>query len=278
MPTVTDKDLGNIDCSLEILQPVLRGKDPRSANGAIKCFSHYNGKGRELLLQTLNQPLDWEKQFALWTTLMDSGDPQLIQIAKAYPVTLRPVGDLGAKLEAGERDFRWADLRKANLSQRDLSGADLRGANLNRARLSQVNLSHANLSGANLTQADLSGADLNGANLSGANLLGTNLIGASLLGANLTDANLRWVVISPKTQMDPKWHLVWTIINGVAQGESLAQADLSGANLERADLRGRDLTRANLRGARLAAANLRGANLSQANLSEANLEGADLTQ
>ncbi|WP_414403091.1 pentapeptide repeat-containing protein, partial [Synechococcus sp. H55.6] len=177
----------------------------------------FGERSRKLFLQTMLQPLDWEVQFAVWKTLLNSGIPQLVQVAKRYPVPLRPVGNPEERYRAGERDFRWADLRGGNLSRLDLRGLDLSGASLVRARLSQVNLSHTSLIGANLSQADLSGADLRGANLKGANLMGANLIGANLQGANLADANLKWVVISPETQIDRKWRLVWEIVNGHAQ-------------------------------------------------------------
>ncbi len=263
--------------SLEAVQLVLRSGDPYGGNGAVGSFS---GKSRKLLLQTTQQHLDWQEQFAVWKTLLSSGIPQLVQVAKTYPIPLRPVKDI--RDPTGERDFRWADLRRANLSQLDLRGVDLSGASLSRARLSQVNLSHVSLIGANLSQADLSGADLRGANLKGANLMGANLIGANLRGANLADANLKWVVISPETQIDRKWQLVWEIVNGHAQGKNLAQADLREANLDWADLRGANLAQADLRGARLVGANLQevdlqGADLRWASLERANLSGADLS-
>jgi uncharacterized protein YjbI with pentapeptide repeats len=83
--------------------------------------------------------------------------------------------ELLARYDAGERDFRYADLSIA-----DLRWADLRWANLSRASLSNADLSGANLRWANLSGADLHGADLSRANLSGADLRWTNLSGASL--------------------------------------------------------------------------------------------------
>lgn len=255
------------------VQLVLRSGHPYGGNGTVGSFGE---KSRKILLQTTQQHLDWQVQFAVWKTLLSSGIPQLVQVAKTYQVPLRPVGDIRERYRAGERDFRWADLRRANLSGLNLRGVDLSGASLSRARLGQVNLSHASLVGANLSQADLSGADLRGADLSGANLMGANLIGANLRGANLADANLKWVVISRETQIDRKWQLIWEIVNGHAQGKNLAQADLSGANLSGADLSRADLRGANLRGAKLGGTNLKGANLWGAKLSPGWDQFADL--
>jgi uncharacterized protein YjbI with pentapeptide repeats len=108
--------------------------------------------------------------------------------------------ELIEKYQAGERDFkganltganlRGANLTGANLTGANLRGADLRGANLTGANLRGANLTGANLTGANLRGADLYGADLTDADLRGANLTGANLTGANLTGANLTGANL----------------------------------------------------------------------------------------
>jgi uncharacterized protein YjbI with pentapeptide repeats len=115
-------------------------------------------------------------KFAAWETLLKSLDPRHVQVAKEYQLLrLRQVGDVRARYDAGERDFRWADLR----------GADLGGANLGSANLGGAILAKANLRGALLTGANLSWADLTGANLSGAELVGTQLRGANLTGAKL---------------------------------------------------------------------------------------------
>ena len=53
--------------------------------------------------------------------------------------------ELLSRFEAGERDFRGADLQGAELAQADLRGADLRGAFLVRADLRAAHLDGANL-------------------------------------------------------------------------------------------------------------------------------------
>ena len=98
--------------------------------------------------------------------------------------TITNADDLLASYQAGERDFREANLIDANLS-----GANLSGANLSRA---------------NLIDADLSGADLIDANLSGANLSRADLIDANLSGAYLIDADLSGADLSrAKNLLDP---------------------------------------------------------------------------
>jgi len=139
-----------------------------------------------------------------------------------------------------------------------------------------------------------------------ANLTGIDLTGTDLSRVNLSRANLKRTIINSETQINPKWRLVWEIINQGANGRDLRGANLSGADLSRADLReanlsgaslwgltgpnpwrltgsgpnlwrlrGANLHEANLRGADLSGANLRGINLHNANLHEANLRSSD---
>jgi hypothetical protein len=152
------------------IEQALGSPNPKVRIQAIKGALRYGSRGAELVIQALRNDPNWEVQFAAWETLLESKDPQQVQVAKSHRLPLRQVGDVRARYKAGERDFRWAnlsgaDLIEANLSQANLSGADLRGANLSQA---------------NLSWADLSGADLRGAKLGGTNLKGANLWGAKL--------------------------------------------------------------------------------------------------
>jgi hypothetical protein len=167
------------------IEQALGSPNPKVRIQAIKGALRYGSRGAELVIQALRNDPNWEVQFAAWETLLESKDPQQVQVAKSHRLPLRQVGDVRARYIAGERDFRWA-----NLSQANLSGADLRGANLSQANLSGADLRGANLSGANLSGADLRGANLSGANLSRADLSGANLSGAKLLGTQLREANL----------------------------------------------------------------------------------------
>lgn len=202
-----------------------------------------------------------------------------------------------------EPDLRGADLSGAslvsiNLWKADLWGADLWGADLREADLSDANLWRVDLRGANLSHADLSGAylwraDLRGTDLIGVNLMAANLSEADLWGANLTQANLceanLWkadlrgvdlsrAMIDPQTRLDPKWKLVWQIVNQDVVGLDLAEADLREANLKKANLKKANLIEADLWGANLSEANLTGADLWGANLIEADLCGANLSE
>jgi len=227
------------------IEQALGSPNPKVRIQAIKGALRYGSRGAELVIQALRNDPNWEVQFAAWETLLESKDPQQVQVAKSHRLPLRQVGDVRARYKAGERDFRWAnlsgaDLFEANLSQANLSWADLSEANLSWANLSQANLSWADLSGANLSGANLSKTDLSRADLSGANLSWANLSKANLSQANLSKANLSW-------------------------------ANLSGADLSWADLRG-----ANLRAAKLGGTNLKGANLWGAKLSPGWDQFADL--
>ncbi|MEI2580011.1 pentapeptide repeat-containing protein [Scytonema sp. PRP1] len=207
------------------------------------------------------------------------------------------VADLSDKdlsgVDLSDADLSRADLSYADLSDADLSGAILSGAILSDADLSRADLSDADLSGTDLSDADLSDADLSGANLSradlsyadlsDADLSGADLSGANLSGAILSDANLKdAIIIDESTKIEPKWYLVWEIVNQEANGKDLSGADLSdanlsGANLSLADLSGANLSGANLSGAKLSDANLSRADLSRADLSRANLSDANLS-
>ncbi|MFS8809977.1 pentapeptide repeat-containing protein [Synechococcus sp. R65.1] len=167
-----DRALGN----LVAIRQALASPDPQVRIEALKEALHHGEEGAQLLIKALHEDGDWEVKFAAWETLLKSLDPRHVQVAKEYQLLrLRQVGDVRARYDAGERDFRWADLR----------GADLGGANLGSANLGGAILAKANLRGALLTGANLSWADLTGANLSGAELVGTQLRGANLTGAKL---------------------------------------------------------------------------------------------
>jgi hypothetical protein len=132
------------------IEQALGSPNPKVRIQAIKGALRYGSRGAELVIQALRNDPNWEVQFAAWETLLESKDPQQVQVAKSHRLPLRQVGDVRARYKAGERDFRWANLSRADLIE---------------ANLSQANLSQANLSGANLREADLRGADLSGANL-----------------------------------------------------------------------------------------------------------------
>jgi hypothetical protein len=171
-PGGLDRALGN----LVAIQQALASPDPQVRIEALKEALHHGEEGAQLLIKALHEDGDWEVKFAAWETLLKSLDPRHVQVAKEYQLLrLRQVGDVRARYDAGERDFRWADLR----------GADLGGANLGSANLGGAILAKANLRGALLTGANLSWADLTGANLSGVKLVGTQLRGANLTGAKL---------------------------------------------------------------------------------------------
>ncbi len=122
----------------------------------------------------------------------------------------------------------------------------------------------------------LQGANLENTNLENVNLQGSILFGADLRNANLKNANLkhtefRDTLINDKTILDPKWRLVWQIVNGKYQGLNLKNSDLSDAflvgNLENIDLEGANLENTIIMDSALVGANLKNANLKGAKLS-----------
>lgn len=114
--------------------------------------------------------------------------------------------ELIKQYEAGERDFRGADLAGASLDGANLEGAsfghcNLRGANLSGANLDSTSfhdadLSNADLSRATLQNAYLGHANLNNVNLSDAKLSSVMLVGANLRGADLSRAHMHKVDLS----------------------------------------------------------------------------------
>ena len=81
-------------------------------------------------------------------------------------------------------------------------------------------------------------------------------------------------MLGEDARLDPKWRLVWELVNEGAGGRDLRGADLAGANLTGANLDGADFTDADLRGADLTEASLIGADLTAAMLDEdTQLEG-----
>ncbi len=155
---------------------------------------------------------------------------------------------------------------------RGASGRDLSGADLSQADLSQADLSYANLSRAVLTDTNLSEATLYGADLRGAILTEPDPQTGAPHQATLNRADLTGVKLDDATRLEPKWRLVWELVNRGARARALSGADLSGADLHAIDLSG-----ASLAGVRLDGANLQGANLSEADLNGAWLQGTDLT-
>ncbi len=156
-PGGLDRALGN----LVAIRQALASPDPQVRIEALKEALHHGEEGAQLLIKALHEDGDWEVQFAAWETLLKSLDPRHVQVAKEYQLLrLRQVGDVRARYDAGERDFRWADLSEAELS----------GASLSRAYLSGALLWNADLTGANLSRAELVGTQLRGANLTGAKL------------------------------------------------------------------------------------------------------------
>ena len=156
---------------------------------------------------------------------------QILKTCKETPGScLGRIQALEALAKAG-KDLKSINLKEANLRGAKLNDTDLRGARLNDANLKKANLRYADLRGANLSNANLIKANLGGVNLGGA-----NLSDADLSDADLSNADLRGVQINEATQLDDKWHIVWTILNQATPKRNLKVTDLSNANLSGADL------------------------------------------
>ncbi len=227
---------------------------------ALNDALNYGQAGLDFVIQALNDE-SWHIHQAAYFILNAHSDKKVKQALLQY--SSRLAKELLKCYEAGERNFKAANLSGvylpwAVLSEANLSKANLSEAYLNRAYLSGADLSEANLSKVNLTSGDLGEAKLNGANITQAYLNKANLSQATLIGANLRGADLSGANLSEANLSEAK--LGWTNLN---------ETNLSGANLSGANLVGVKFTSLDLSGA-----DLRGAKLSGVNLNEANLEGA----
>ncbi|HAA27997.1 MAG TPA: hypothetical protein DCE56_10470 [Cyanobacteria bacterium UBA8553] len=227
---------------------------------ALKDALNYGQVGLDFVIQALDNQ-SWHIHQAAYFLLTAHPVNKVKQALLQY--SRRLAKELLKCYEAGERNFKGANLSGiylpwAQLSEVNLSGADLSEAYLNRAYLIGADLSEANLSKVNLTDSDLSEANLNGANLSQAYLNKAHLSQASLIGANLRGADLSSANLSQTNLSEAM--LTWT---------NLGETNLSGANLSGANLVGAKFTTLDLR-----EANLSGAKLNGVNLNEANLDGA----
>ncbi len=224
---------------------------------ALKDALNYGQAGLDFVIQALNDE-SWHIHQAAYSLLYAHSSNKVKASLLQY--SSRLAKELLKCYEAGERNFKeanlsglylpWAvlseaNLTKANLSEAYLNRAYLGGADLSEANLSKVNLIGGDVSEANLNRANLSQAYLNKANLSQATLIGANLRGADLSAVNLSGANLSEVT------------LTWT---------NLSETNLIGANLSRANLVGAKFTSLDLSEANLSGAKLKGLNLNDANL------------
>ena len=168
------------------------------------------------------------------------------------------------------RDLHGLDLSMADLEGANLSEADLRDADFTKAKLNRANLEKSNLINANLSEADMNMANLRMANLREANLSGADFSEANLGEANLKYAKLHQTQIQ-KAIIDPKWYLVWDVVNNGAEERELNEVDLSEANLSETNFKN-----VNLSSSDLSKSILHGANFSWADLSKVDFRGASL--
>jgi uncharacterized protein YjbI with pentapeptide repeats len=185
------------------------------------------------------------------------------------------------------RDLHGLDLSMADLEGANLSEADLRNVNFTGAKLNRANFTNSNLVQANLSESDINMAILKMANLRFASLCESDLSGADLSEADLGEANLKHAKLHrtkiQKAIIDPKWYLVWDVVNNGAEGRDLSggdlsEADLSGANFKNANLSGSNFSRSILEGSDFSLTNLSGANFNKANLLGVNFDLSDLSE
>lgn len=88
---------------------------------------------------------------------------------------------------------------------------------------------------------------------------------------------LQFSKINRSTILDPKWKLVWTVVNKGVKGWDLSCVDFSDAFLDFANFRNVKLTHVDFTGASLGWTDLDGADLIDANLTRAFLVGAIIT-
>ena len=104
---------------LVALQQALASPDPKVRIRAIKRALQYGAKGADLVIQAMQKDPNQEVRLAAWKTLLESRDPQLVQVAKAYQPSGHQVEDVWARYATRERDFRRPGLREASLVWED---------------------------------------------------------------------------------------------------------------------------------------------------------------
>lgn len=159
-------------------------------------------------------------------------------------------------VDAGNDEWRSAQMERLPLRGARLDGASLQHANFQSSDLSRASLVEARLQNANLQLVDLSEANFEKAEMAG----------ASLMKSVLEKANFRLAKMQ----------------GAILQQARATEADFLVTDLSEADLLMADLTRANLAGANLTGARLRSATLKEAvltftDLTDANLDNIDLT-
>src|SRR5919202_501124 len=132
---------------------------------ALKEALNYGQAGLDFVIQSLNDQ-SWHIHQADYS-LLNTHSASNVK-ASLLQYSSRLAKELLKCYEAGERNFKeanlsglylpWAVLSEANLSKANLTGGDLSEANLNRANLSQAYLNKTNLSQAILVRANLRGA------------------------------------------------------------------------------------------------------------------------
>jgi len=101
------------------IEQALGSPNPKVRIQAIKRALQYGAKGADLVIQAMQKDPNQEVRLAAWKTLLESRDPQLVQVAKAYQPSGHEVEDVWARYATRERDFRRPGLREASLVWED---------------------------------------------------------------------------------------------------------------------------------------------------------------
>jgi uncharacterized protein YjbI with pentapeptide repeats len=120
-------------------------------------------------------------------------------------------------------------------------------------------------------------------NLKGANLQGLNLKGIDLEKANLSNVNFQGTLINEDTKIEPKWLLVWKIVNQGLDNENLSQIQFNETVLKESHLKNVVFRKAlfslvNLDRAKLTAIDFSHATLNHVNLDKANLNDLNIQE
>lgn len=248
----------------------LQGADLRRAE-FIRCTLH----GAEIDEDTNFGDRNSSKWFIIWQLVNEVAPPDL---------QIRNVSE----------DLSDADMSGVVLDGHDFSGCFMQGTNLNDAKLVGAILENTDLSSLTFSlqrnedddlvlQADdsegfgLEGLEERSTNLDGADLSEASLGGADFSGTSMKHVKLHGSKIDDETKFEPKWKLVWQIVNNQLDGSEIAYKDLSNANLANASLNGTDCTQTNFNGADLYSVSFRDAELFGARFIGAVLDGVDFT-
>jgi len=101
---------------IEAIKYALQSDNYEVRTRALEDALNYGDDGANLVITVMKEDKDWRVQYEAWDILLKSKIPDLVSKARDFEIPWRQINDIKARYEAGERDFRWANLSEADLT------------------------------------------------------------------------------------------------------------------------------------------------------------------